>query len=91
TDTTVTVTLSCKDGILLSVADNGSGMTAEELDGLFRRYYRGTSTEVQTEGTGLGMAIARQIIEAHSGKIEATSTVGEGTSVEIRLHTLNTQ
>ena len=84
-DTEVTVTVSCGDGARLTILDNGSGMTAEELDGLFKRYYRGTSTDVKAEGTGLGMAIARQIVEAHGGEINAESSAGNGTTISIRL------
>jgi len=69
----------------VSIADDGTGMDAATLDRLFDRYYRGTSTESLSDGTGLGMAIARQIVEAYGGSIEATSAVGTGTTVTLRI------
>lgn len=80
-DTAVTVTVVSVPTVSVTVSDNGSGMTPEELTRLFNRYYRGTSTEVKAEGSGLGMAIAKQIVEAHGGRIGAASRVGEGTTV----------
>jgi signal transduction histidine kinase len=61
------------------------GMNKEELDNLFIRYYRGTGTAKRPEGTGLGMAIAKQIIELHGGSINVTSQLGEGTSFFIEF------
>lgn len=85
-DTKITVSIKCSDEeIYLVVSDNGSGMTEQELEGLFQRYYRGTSTETKAEGTGLGMAIANQIVKAHGGEICAESTIGVGTTITIRL------
>jgi signal transduction histidine kinase len=83
--TATVVSLSSESGIRITVKDNGCGMTREELDGLFTRYYRGTSTEVKAEGSGLGMAIARQIVEAHGGIITAKSERDAGTEITIRL------
>lgn len=84
-DTKITVSLVSSPQLRITVADEGRGMTAEELEGLFKRYYRGTSTEVKAEGSGLGMAIARQIVEAHGGSISAGSTAGTGTTVTVCL------
>ncbi|PWA08026.1 hypothetical protein DCC39_15790 [Pueribacillus theae] len=52
---------------------------------LFDRYYRGTSTEAPSEGTGLGMAVVHQIITAYDGTIEVKSKLGQGTSMIVRL------
>ena len=84
-DTRISVSLSSGADMRICVEDNGSGMTAQELEGLFQRYYRGTSTEVKAEGSGLGMAIARQIVRAHGGEIEAKSAPGQGTAVTVIL------
>lgn len=73
------------EGTQIVVKDCGSGMTPQELAGLFKRYYRGTSTDVKSEGSGLGMAIAKQIVEAHGGRIDAESIQEEGTTITIRI------
>lgn len=67
------------------IEDNGNGMETETVSRLFDRYYRGTSTDANPEGSGLGMAIAQQLIAAHQGEIRVDSRVGEGTSVHITL------
>lgn len=69
----------------LSISDNGKGGIApEDLEHIFERYYRGTNTD-NTAGTGLGTAIARDIIEAHGGTVTITSEKGKGTCVIIDL------
>ena len=68
----------------ITISDNGRGIAAEDLEHIFERYYRGTNTD-KTSGTGLGTAIARDIIEAHEGTVSINSEVGKGTSVNIYL------
>ncbi|KMJ57630.1 histidine kinase [Bacillus sp. LL01] len=68
----------------ISITDTGKGIAPHDLEHIFERYYRGTNTQ-NIRGTGLGMAIARDIVEAHGGSVELTSEVGRGTTVEIRL------
>ena len=53
---------------------------------IFERYYRGTNTTSSIEGSGLGMAISKQIIDAHSGSTSIESTIGEGTTINIALN-----
>jgi signal transduction histidine kinase len=82
--TKVTVNLERRNGFLyLSVKDNGNGMDETTQRNLFRRYYRGTHTKEKDSGTGLGMAITRQLILAHGGSLELKSKVGEGTEILI--------
>ncbi|KAF0207166.1 MAG: hypothetical protein FD171_1929 [Actinobacteria bacterium] len=69
----------------IRVSDNGVGMDGDTRARLFDRYFRGTATGVDVEGTGLGMAIARQVIEAHAGAIDVTSEPGSGTTVRVRI------
>ncbi|KOS66212.1 histidine kinase [Lysinibacillus contaminans] len=68
------------------ISDNGNGIAADDLEHIFERYYRGTNT-AHTLGTGLGTAIARDIIEAHGGSVSITSKENEGTTVSIHLTT----
>lgn len=66
----------------ITIHDNGKGISPEDESQVFDRYYRGTNTGLR-RGTGLGMAIARDIIVAHGGEVKLTSEVGEGTTVKI--------
>ncbi|MBT2647794.1 HAMP domain-containing histidine kinase [Bacillus sp. ISL-34] len=68
----------------ITIADNGRGIPAKDLAQVFERYYRGTNT-ASTHGTGLGMAIARDIILAHEGKLDLTSIENKGTTITILL------
>jgi signal transduction histidine kinase len=67
------------------IKDNGKGIKKEELDKIFDRYYRGTNTGELHKGSGLGMAIAKDVIKAHDGDIEMKSMVGMGTTINIYL------
>ncbi|SEG36120.1 sensor histidine kinase KdpD [Paenibacillus sp. UNC499MF] len=78
-------TASPPGGFLLRVEDNGVGMDKQTLAKLFDRYYRGTNTEGTTRGTGLGMAIARQLALRLGGSITAESEPGRGTAVTVTL------
>ena len=68
----------------ITIADNGRGIPPKDLEQVFERYYRGTNT-ASTHGTGLGMAIARDIILAHKGKLDLTSIENKGTTIKILL------
>ncbi|OME59373.1 MULTISPECIES: HAMP domain-containing sensor histidine kinase [Paenibacillus] len=68
----------------ISISDNGQGISAKDLEQVFERYYRGTNT-TSKHGTGLGMAIARDIIWAHEGKLDLTSVENTGTTITILL------
>jgi two-component system sensor histidine kinase BaeS len=67
------------------VKDNGQGISAEALPHIFDRFYRADPVRTQGGESGLGLAIARSIVEAHGGSITADSQVGLGTTVTIIL------
>lgn len=68
---------------IINIEDNGKGIEKKDLERIFDRYYRGTSTGEVHKGSGLGMAIAKDIIIAHGFDIELASEVGEGTKIKI--------
>lgn len=67
------------------VKDNGKGIRPEELKYIFDRYYRGTNTGERHKGSGLGMAIAKEVVKAHGGDVKISSTLGAGTEIEVVL------
>jgi two-component system sensor histidine kinase VicK len=71
--------------IVVSVADEGIGIHPEHLNRLFEKYYRVKNPKRYVSGTGLGLPIARQIIEAHGGRIWATSKLGVGSTFYFSL------
>ncbi len=74
----------------LRVADTGSGITPEELPYIFERFYRAGPARQQSAGSsGLGLAIAKGIVEAHGGSIAVESTAGHGTTFIISLPAAN--
>ncbi|MDI6901629.1 MAG: HAMP domain-containing sensor histidine kinase [Anaerosomatales bacterium] len=84
--TTVRATvLRSVDTVEITVGDDGRGMDAETVSRLFDRYFRGTSTDADAVGTGLGMAIARQLVESMGGTLTVRSAPGQGTVFTITL------
>ena len=70
----------------IAVADTGTGIPLEELPHVFERFYRADSQAMKS-GIGLGLAIAREIVRAHGGDIEARSAPGRGAEFIVRLPT----
>ncbi|MCY9079388.1 sensor histidine kinase [Bacillus inaquosorum] len=74
------------DGVMLMIADNGTGIAPEHLPHLFNRFYRADpSRSRKYGGSGLGLAITKSIIDSHNGTIDVKSEIGRGTVFLIRL------
>ncbi|MDZ3835864.1 MAG: HAMP domain-containing sensor histidine kinase [Rhodospirillales bacterium] len=73
-------------GFAVSVSDTGPGMGEEERERAFERFFRGSNAaDRYTEGSGLGLPVAKAIVEAHGGQIALKSSPGEGTRVTFTL------
>jgi signal transduction histidine kinase len=71
--------------VAVRLADHGIGIAPEELESVFDRFRRGTNVQHDGEGLGLGLPVAKAIAEAHKGRIEMASRLGEGTTVTVFL------
>lgn len=86
--TTITVKASKKDAvIIMSVHDQGQGISADDLPYVFDRFYRADAARSQANvsGHGLGLAIAKQVVTQHNGTIAVTSKLNEGSTFTISL------
>jgi two-component system phosphate regulon sensor histidine kinase PhoR len=69
--------------VTLTVQDRGTGIARKDLSRVFERFYRGRNAIVS--GSGLGLPIAKRIVESHGGQIAVRSVVGSGTEVDVTL------
>jgi signal transduction histidine kinase len=79
-----------RDGsdVVFSVSDTGMGMSAEDKERLFTRFFRSpTAMAMAIPGTGLGLAIVKKIVDDHGGSIRVDSVPGTGTTVEFTIPT----
>ncbi|MFQ5419421.1 MAG: sensor histidine kinase, partial [Anaerolineae bacterium] len=81
---TITAELNSKE-CRVCVQDTGQGIAPDDIAHLFERFYRIPGSEQVSEGSGMGLAIANKIVEAHDGRIEVESVLGEGTSFTVCL------
>lgn len=72
------------DRIFVNVVDNGVGMNLETQQRIFEKFYQGDTSHAM-EGNGLGLALAKRIVEMHGGKIEVSSREGRGTTMTVSL------
>ncbi len=81
----ITIQLSEEDGYAkISVKDTGPGIASEDVNKIFDKFFQSEKTiESSSKGIGLGLAIAKKLIEAHKGKIEVESKFGEGSTFHI--------
>ena len=70
--------------IAISVKDNGQGIPPEEFDKIFQKFYQiEESFTGQVEGAGLGLALVKRLVEAHGGKTQVISKIGEGSTFTV--------
>jgi signal transduction histidine kinase len=76
-----------KGVVLLRIRDNGAGIKPEDMPHIFERFYRGDKARQQNENgeSGLGLAIAKSIVEAHGGEISVASVSGQGSTFTVAL------
>ena len=76
----VTLKQNDEDAVAITVSDQGKGIAPEHLPNIFRPFFT-----TKGHGTGLGLSLARRIVESHAGSIRAESTPGEGTQFTVEL------
>ena len=81
----IVVSVYKSDNTYITISDNGKGISEKDLENIFDRYYRGTNTGEAHKGSGLGMSIAKEIVNAHNGDITINSILGKGTEIKIIL------
>jgi signal transduction histidine kinase/DNA-binding response OmpR family regulator len=76
-----------RDDVVLTVADTGWGIRPADIDRIFEAFHQGDGDGTRThhEGTGLGLALTRQLVDAHGGHVTVTSEVGVGSEFVVRL------
>jgi two-component system sensor histidine kinase ArlS len=79
-------TFSRKGDVVITVRDTGPGIPAEDLPNIFERFYRSDASRSSAPGGfGLGLAIAKQLVESSAGLIDVESRLGEGTTFTVRV------
>lgn len=82
------ITVQAEEGdneISILIKDTGIGISPEDLPHIFEGFYRGKDGQAMTEGHGIGLAVSRQIVDAHNGSIAVESELGKGSTFVIRL------
>jgi len=86
----VTVSTGHVDGWAeLTVSDDGPGISPEDLDRVFERFYRGH--QVRTGGSGIGLAVVAALVQAHGGEVTAVNNPSGGACLRVRLPSLETE
>lgn len=85
-DVLIEIKIVKKDNIEIIIKDGGVGISENDLKHIFEKYYRGTNTGELHKGSGLGMAISKEIIEIHKGSIYVNSKIGVGTEIIIEIN-----
>ncbi len=74
--------------MITSVADHGPGIDEIEQEMIFEKFYRGKDQRMVIQGTGMGLPIAKAIVELHGGKIGVTSQLGRGSVFHFSIPTV---
>ena len=92
-DTTVNVSAApVPDGLVqISVSDAGPGITLEDADKVFQPFYRAATTQKKSKGAGLGLAIAKLLVELHDGRLWVETVPGYGSRFSFTLHSIHTR
>ena len=88
------ISISCRtdgDHVVFEVSDTGEGIDQEELPQIFERFYKSHRSTGDRSGFGLGLAITKNIVELHDGSAEVVSSLGEGTTVYVKLPVSETE
>ncbi len=83
-DGRISIRLKCDSDILLSVEDNGIGISVEQQERIFRRFYRVEAARF-SKGAGLGLAMVKDIAKYHGGTVEVVSAIGEGSKFTVKF------
>jgi signal transduction histidine kinase len=83
--TQVTIVSGRRDGeVFLRVSDRGPGIAPDERDLIFEQFYRAKIAGIQgIQGAGIGLALVKRVMQAHSGKVTLESRMGEGSTFEL--------
>ncbi len=84
-DVTIILERISNNKIKISVEDTGSGIPSSEIPYIFNRFYRSNETRSEVSGNGLGLAIAKEVVELHQGEISVESKVGRKTIFSVIL------
>jgi signal transduction histidine kinase len=86
--TTITIgSTSEHDAVIVTISDQGVGISEKDLPHIFERFYRADTTRSRIDGYGLGLSIAKKIVEIHNGTIRVTSNLNQGASFIVQLPT----
>jgi PAS domain S-box-containing protein len=81
------VGMATADGYTIAISDQGRGMSPDQVQRIFQRFWRADASNTAIEGTGLGMTIVEALVNAHHGRVDVESFVGNGTTISIFLPT----